>query len=102
SLATAEGDIILLHVGIDTVQLGGAGFDLLVREGQEVTAGQELLRFDLDTIARRAVSAMVEMVITEGRKQPTFVDVDELVTAGKEQVLLLAGASEEVSGEIDT
>ena len=58
-----SGHDILLHVGIDTVQLGGAGFESLVQPGQRVTAGQPLLRFDLDLIARRARSAVTPILL---------------------------------------
>src|ERR1700738_2298875 len=42
------------HLGIDTVQLGGGGFEGQVELGQVVEAGEELIRFDLDTVARGA------------------------------------------------
>ena len=48
SLRAAGGADLLLHVGIDTVALKGEGFEALVREGQRVSAGDPLLRFDLD------------------------------------------------------
>src|SRR3974390_2507773 len=39
---------LLLHVGIDTVHLNGAGFELLITNGAQVAAGQPLMRFSLD------------------------------------------------------
>ncbi len=63
TLRTAAGADLLLHLGIDTVQLGGEGFEPLVRAGERVTAGQELLRFDLDLIARRARSAVTPVLL---------------------------------------
>jgi len=63
SIRTAEGIEVLVHVGIDTVQLGGRGFEVLVRQGQSVAAGDALLRFDLDAIARVAKSLMTPIVI---------------------------------------
>ena len=50
-----SGHDILLHIGIDTVQLAGEGFESLVQAGQQVTAGQALLRFDLSAIPSGAV-----------------------------------------------
>ncbi|AKT52524.1 PTS sugar transporter subunit IIA [Arsenicicoccus sp. oral taxon 190] len=41
-----DGVAVLVHLGIDTVQLGGEGFTLLAQEGAEVAAGQELVRWD--------------------------------------------------------
>src|SRR5512138_697102 len=42
---------VLVHVGLDTVELKGRGFERLAEQGDEVEAGETLLRFDLATIA---------------------------------------------------
>ena len=62
TLRSRAGDV-LIHVGIDTVQLAGEGFELCVGNGEQVVAGQNLLRFDLDLIARRAPSAVTPVVL---------------------------------------
>jgi phosphocarrier protein FPr/phosphocarrier protein len=67
-LRASEGVEVLIHVGIDTVQLSGKGFEVLVKDGQGVSAGQELLRFDLDGIARAAKSVMTPVVVTPNEK----------------------------------
>jgi phosphoenolpyruvate-protein phosphotransferase len=64
SIRTPEGIDVLLHVGIDTVQLGGRGFEARVRPGAMVRAGDELIRFDLDVVARGAKSLMTPIVVT--------------------------------------
>jgi len=66
TLRTAQGAEILLHVGIDTVGLNGAGFELHVREGQRVRTGDRLLSFDLDLLARRATSVLTPILVVEG------------------------------------
>ncbi|MBL8524527.1 MAG: HPr family phosphocarrier protein, partial [Betaproteobacteria bacterium] len=63
TIRTAGGHEILLHVGIDTVALAGEGFEMLVRAGQTVAAGDPLLRFDLDLIARRARSTVTPVLL---------------------------------------
>jgi phosphoenolpyruvate-protein phosphotransferase len=68
NLHTEEGVDILLHVGIDTVSLHGAGFEPLVTDGERVECGQALLRFDLDVIARRAPSAVTPILLVAGGK----------------------------------
>ncbi|WP_240609530.1 phosphoenolpyruvate--protein phosphotransferase [Phenylobacterium deserti] len=61
----ADGGLeILLHVGLETVALGGEGFEPLVRDGDRVRLGDPLLRFDLDLLARRAKSLITPMVLT--------------------------------------
>ena len=64
SIRTARGIDVLIHIGIDTVQLGGRGFDARVRPGAAVRAGDELIRFDLDVVARGAKSLMTPIVVT--------------------------------------
>lgn len=49
-LTTADGTELIVHVGIDTVEMHGVGFSYLVRSGDEVRAGQRLLSFDRDAI----------------------------------------------------
>jgi phosphoenolpyruvate-protein phosphotransferase len=66
TLRTPAGAEILLHVGIDTVALGGEGFKLHVRQGQRVCTGEPLLSFDMDLLARRARSLLTPIIVLEG------------------------------------
>ena len=64
SIRTPHGFELLIHVGIDTVRLGGRGFDARVKPGARVRMGDELIRFDLDLVARAAKSLMTPIVVT--------------------------------------
>jgi phosphoenolpyruvate-protein phosphotransferase len=64
SIRTPHGIEVLIHVGIDTVRLGGKGFDARVKPGARVQIGDELIRFDLDLVARGAKSLMTPIVVT--------------------------------------
>ncbi|APV50394.1 phosphoenolpyruvate--protein phosphotransferase [Betaproteobacteria bacterium GR16-43] len=66
TIRTASGEEVLIHVGIDTVQLEGAGFAWAVAPGQHVKSGDLLLRFDLDLVARRAKSAVTPVLVVNG------------------------------------
>jgi phosphoenolpyruvate-protein phosphotransferase len=66
TLRTPAGAEILLHVGIDTVALAGEGFELHVQQGQRVRAGDRLLSFDIDLLARRARSLLTPVIVLEG------------------------------------
>jgi phosphoenolpyruvate-protein phosphotransferase len=68
ALRAVNGAEILLHVGIDTVALGGEGFKVLVAAGSRVRRGEPLLNFDLDVLARRAKSLITPIVITNGER----------------------------------
>jgi len=64
TLRTAAGCQILMHVGIDTVALAGAGFTVSARPGARVRTGDPLLAFDLDLLARRAPSLLTPVIVT--------------------------------------
>ena len=67
TIRTELGLDILMHIGIDTVALGGEGFEAHVTAGQTVAAGDRLISFDLDLLARRAPSLLTPVLgITEG------------------------------------
>ncbi|MES1200731.1 MAG: phosphoenolpyruvate--protein phosphotransferase [Pseudomonadota bacterium] len=57
---------ILMHVGIDTVALKGEGFQAHARAGERVAAGDKLLSFDLDLLARKAKSLVTPVLVTNG------------------------------------
>ncbi len=64
SIRSPHGLDVLIHIGIDTVQLGGRGFDPRVKPGARVKAGDELIRFDLNVVGRGAKSLMTPIVVT--------------------------------------
>ncbi|PTS88140.1 MULTISPECIES: phosphoenolpyruvate--protein phosphotransferase [unclassified Caulobacter] len=64
SLRAANGAEILMHLGLETVALDGAGFEVLVREGETVTTGQPLIAFDLDFLAQNARSLITPVLVT--------------------------------------
>ncbi len=66
TLRTAQGLEVLMHLGIDTVGLGGEGFEALVALGQPVRTGDALIRFDLDLLARRARSVLTPILLVGG------------------------------------
>lgn len=63
-LTSSEGIDILIHAGIDTVKLGGKGFNVLVENGQKVEKGAKLMEIDLQYIQENAPSDAVPLVFT--------------------------------------
>jgi glucose-specific phosphotransferase system IIA component len=55
---------ILLHLGIDTVELNGEGFTCCVKKGEHVSAGQKLMDMDIDFIKNRGYSTVSPCIIT--------------------------------------
>jgi phosphocarrier protein FPr/phosphocarrier protein len=65
NLRADNGAECLIHVGIDTVGLGGEGFAAHVEAGQRVVAGQELLTFDMDLLLERAASLRTPVLLLQ-------------------------------------
>ncbi|MBE3102848.1 MAG: PTS transporter subunit EIIC [Bacilli bacterium] len=63
-LETDTGVEILIHVGVDTVKLGGKGFELLAEEGQLIQRGDALLTIDLAYIESNAPSSIIPIIFT--------------------------------------
>lgn len=55
-MKTKTGAEILMHIGMDTVNLQGKGFDTLVKKDQEVKDGEPLIKFDIDLIKKSWLS----------------------------------------------
>jgi len=62
-LALADGTELLIHVGIDTVDMKGDGFETLVTAGDTVEAGTPLLRFDAEKIRRAGHPAITPVIV---------------------------------------
>ncbi len=85
---------ILLHVGVDTVDMKGDGFEYLVKEGENVAAGTPLIRFDRDKIKAAGHPDTTVCVITEqgnGGKASFHTGIDAM--AGKTTVITLDPSS---------
>jgi len=91
TLTAPNGAELLLHIGIDTVQLQGQGFNALVRQGDAVRRGQPLIVVDLDWVARRAPSLQTMLVLTGGGFEIAGRASGRL-KAGRDQFLQLAPA----------
>lgn len=63
-ISSVNGVEVLIHVGIDTVNMKGDGFRLLCYEGEEVRKGQQLLRFDPDTIRQAGYEDTTMVIVT--------------------------------------
>lgn len=79
-LLAEDGTEVLIHIGIDTVVLGGKGFKKLVNEGDTVTSGQSLLQVDLDYLEDHNISAVTPIVLTNLEEGKRVVLHDNQVT----------------------
>ena len=74
---------VLIHVGVDTVNMKGDGFELLVEEGQKVKAGQKLMTFDIAKIKAAGYSPVAAVLLTNSDDYPEC----KVVKTGKTQRL---------------
>ncbi|WP_431796332.1 beta-glucoside-specific PTS transporter subunit IIABC [Microbacterium enclense] len=74
-LRGVDGVELLIHVGLDTVKLGGEHFALKVASGQQVKAGDLLLEFDGDAIGRAGYDLITPVIVTNGDLYPDVADV---------------------------
>jgi len=73
-MKSADGTEYLLHIGVDTVALGGKGFEVFVEAGQQVKKGDRLMTFDIDYIRANATSDAC-LVIFTGLPEGTSVEM---------------------------
>jgi len=74
---------VLVHLGLDTVRLNGEGFTTHVRQGDDVTAGQVVITYDVPSVQARGLSPVVPVVVMDEREPQNIVPV-EAVTVGAE------------------
>ena len=87
--AANNGLEILVHVGLETVSLNGEGFEILVKEGDRVKAGQPVAKADLALIRERGLKTITSLVVTGGADEKELHCAEGLATAGKTPVLTL-------------
>lgn len=104
SLRARNGAEMLLHVGLETVGLGGEGFRRHVADGQAVKGGDLLITVDLDIVAARAKSLITPLVITNGddfvifrRVEEQRVEIGDVLMEIREIAATRSPASTEVS-----
>jgi len=83
-LKLANGAQILLHIGIDTVAMKGDGFEYLVKEGQKVSAGTPLIKFDKKKISEAGYVDTIICVIAEPGNMENIVFMTGIYAIEKE------------------
>lgn len=95
-----SGAEILMHIGLDTVSMQGEGFTARVRLGDRVLAGDPLIEFELDMVAREAKSLLTQVVVTNSDQLASIETASGLVEAGKSELATLMFVSgEDADGE---
>lgn len=90
AVSLESGIEVLVHIGLDTVSLQGEGFERLVEEGEEVRAGQPIIRMDMEKIKGKGCNLITPIIIVNSEK---IKDIEytshENVICGVDNVLSL-------------
>ena len=89
TVAHPSGIEVLMHLGLDTVELKGLGFTPRVRAGDTVKTGDPLIDFDADLVASRARSLLTQVVIANSDRVRRFEPREGRVEAGRDPILVL-------------
>ena len=68
---------LLVHIGLDTVQLDGEGFEVLVNSGDTVQVGDPLVKFNLEYISNNAKSVISPVIITN-TDQTSAININDV------------------------
>lgn len=76
-ITSDQGVELLIHVGIDTVQLAGEGYEYFVEKGQKIAIGTPLIQFDLEGIAAKGYQTITPFVITNSAEVGDIIVANE-------------------------
>ncbi|PYZ94421.1 PTS glucose transporter subunit IIA [Salipaludibacillus keqinensis] len=87
-IKTVNGIEILIHIGIETVNMQGEGFEAFVKEGDKVAKGDQLIKFDMNLVNEKAESTITPVIITNGDAVSSIEKQEnQQVTAGETTVM---------------
>lgn len=90
-LVSKDGLELLIHVGIDTVNLNGKYFEALVKQGDQVKAGQDLIEFDIEGIEKSGYSPQTIVVVTNHSQYGNIASTNEMRVGFSDSLLAIEG-----------
>ncbi len=88
-LVSDEGVEILIHVGIDTVELGGKFYDAKVKQGERVAKGQLLLEFDMEGIKKAGYDTTTPIIVSNTEDYLEVLATDKDTVRAKDVFLTI-------------
>lgn len=69
-IETEDGVELIVHIGLDTIEMRGEGFEKLARQGDTVEAGQPIVRFDIEKVRSSGYDPITVVVVTNPEDHP--------------------------------
>lgn len=88
-LTSEDGTELLIHIGLDTVQLNGEGFHVKVQQGQKIKQGDLLVEVDLDAIKEKGYSVITPILVTNPDQYQEIEKLKMGSSEAKEELLKL-------------
>lgn len=87
AIRSKEGLEVLVHFGLDTVELRGEGFTRIAEEGQNINAGETIIEFDLALLTEKAKSVITPCIVSNMDEIKSMTKLTGAVKAGETVVL---------------
>lgn len=88
-LISDDGVEVLIHIGMDTVQLNGEGFKAFVKQGDYVQKGDLLIEFDIDEMKKKNINLQTPVVITNTNEYTDIQITDNTHTLSNQVILTI-------------
>ena len=86
-LVSDKGMEILIHIGLDTVQLEGKYFEAHIKQGDKVKEGQTLITFDIEAIKKEGYSLETPIIVTNSSDYLDFIQTEKKSVKQKDELL---------------
>ncbi len=87
-LESKKGLTLLIHIGLDTVNLKGEGFEILAKEGQNIKTKDPIIKFDIDFIRNKQYYLQTPILLPEGNSIKSIEPTKEKYVNAGEDVLM--------------
>lgn len=88
ALRMNDGTGLLVHIGIDTVNLKGKGFKVLKKQGDKVKAGEAVVKVDLDNVKQAGYDATTMLIVTEPIHDGEKINFIDFGNVKKSQIII--------------
>lgn len=88
ALRMNDGTGLLVHIGIDTVNLKGKGFKVLKKQGDKVKAGETVVKVDLDAVKQAGYDATTMLIVTEPIHDGEKINFIDFGNVKKSQIII--------------